>query len=297
MTNAVVNEQALVFDCAGHSLIGVLSQPAAGSVAADVGVLVVVGGPQYRAGSHRQFVLLARALAAAGFAVLRFDHRGMGDSAGTLRDFEGVDADIAAAIGALQAQVPSLQRVVLWGLCDGASAALLYLQQTADPRVAGLCLLNPWVRSTASLAKTQVKHYYRQRLQERAFWLKLLSGGVALAALRDLWANLRAARGGAGGGGGAAARLPSHLPFQQRMAAGWAAFGGAILLLLSERDATAQEFGEVIAADPAWRKALAKRAPQRVTLTGADHTCSQPAAQTAAELATLNWLRAEFAAA
>jgi alpha/beta superfamily hydrolase len=49
-------------------------------------VLVIVGGPQYRAGSHRQFTLLARSLAEQGFAVLRFDYRGMGDSTGAMRD-------------------------------------------------------------------------------------------------------------------------------------------------------------------------------------------------------------------
>ena len=42
-------------------------------------VLVVVGGPQVRAGSHRHFVQLARHLATHGHAVMRFDVRGMGD--------------------------------------------------------------------------------------------------------------------------------------------------------------------------------------------------------------------------
>ena len=39
-------------------------------------MVIVVGGPQYRAGSHRQFTLLARHIAAAGYPVLRFDARG-----------------------------------------------------------------------------------------------------------------------------------------------------------------------------------------------------------------------------
>ncbi|KAB8057318.1 hydrolase 1, exosortase A system-associated, partial [Janthinobacterium violaceinigrum] len=58
-------------------LVGILSLPAAPG---PRGVLIVTGGPQYRVGSHRQFVLLARALAAQGVPVLRFDLRGMGDS-------------------------------------------------------------------------------------------------------------------------------------------------------------------------------------------------------------------------
>ena len=72
-------EQALSVECRGESLLGVLHLPI---TPRDLGVIVVVGGPQYRAGSHRQFVLLARALADAGHAVLRLDVRGMGDSTG-----------------------------------------------------------------------------------------------------------------------------------------------------------------------------------------------------------------------
>ncbi|MFX8094774.1 hypothetical protein ABTK72_21120, partial [Acinetobacter baumannii] len=75
------------------------------------------------------------------------------DSAGEARDFLGVQADIGAAIGALMAACPTVQRVVLWGLCDAASAALLYVESTRDMRVAGLTLLNPWVRSAATLAQ------------------------------------------------------------------------------------------------------------------------------------------------
>src|SRR6185503_15223452 len=148
----------------------------------------------------------------AGYAVLRFDHRGMGDSEGQQRDFETVSADIASAIDALQARIPSVKQVALWGLCDGASAALLYCHETHDQRVRGLCLLNPWVRSEASLARTHVKHYYTRRLREREFWSKLIRGGVALGALRDFVGNLRASRRRGRD------RAASALTFQQRMA-------------------------------------------------------------------------------
>ena len=114
-------EQTVTFACEQDTLAGILAVP---EIAASTGVIVIVGGPQYRAGSHRQFVLLSRTLAAAGYPVLRFDYCGMGDSTGAQRDFTGVSADIAAAITTLQSRLPSVQRVALWGLCDGASAAL-----------------------------------------------------------------------------------------------------------------------------------------------------------------------------
>jgi hypothetical protein len=56
-------EEALAIPCGAERLVGILAKP---SVCGDTGVVIVVGGPQYRAGSHRQFVLLARTLAAAG---------------------------------------------------------------------------------------------------------------------------------------------------------------------------------------------------------------------------------------
>ncbi|WP_229425323.1 hydrolase 1, exosortase A system-associated [Massilia sp. Se16.2.3] len=104
-------------------------------------MLVVVGGPQYRAGSHRQFTLLARDLADAGIPALRFDYRGMGDSEGDLQTFEHVEDDLRAAIDRFFLEVPGMREVVLWGLCDGASAAAMYAPQ--DARVSGLVLLNP----------------------------------------------------------------------------------------------------------------------------------------------------------
>jgi alpha-beta hydrolase superfamily lysophospholipase len=82
----------------------------------------------------------------------RFDVRGMGDSEGAARSFESIERDIGAAVDCLQRRMPGTERVVLWGLCDGASAALLYWHTTQDVRVSGLSLLNPWVRSEASLA-------------------------------------------------------------------------------------------------------------------------------------------------
>ena len=129
-------ERVLLFTCQGLSLPGILHPGAPG---ASRGVLVVVGGPQYRVGSHRQFVLLARDLAAAGVPVLRFDCRGMGDAEGEFPGFEDLDADLAAAIDAFFTQVPSLREVVIWGLCDAASAALFYAG--SDARVRGLVLL------------------------------------------------------------------------------------------------------------------------------------------------------------
>lgn len=275
-----MNESVLSFACEGQPLVGILAEPA--GTPAEVGVIIIVGGPQYRAGSHRQFTLLARHLAAHGHTVLRFDYRSMGDSPGEARDFLAVDADIAAAIDALLAARPTLKRVALWGLCDAASAALLYLESTRDARVAGVTLINPWVRSAATLAQTHVKHYYWRRLREKEFWLKLVKGGVGTKALRSLGSNLRLAR--------RAGETSDSRSFQDRMAAGLTGFGGTVLLVLSGDDYTAKEFALNSSNSASWSGALDSPRVRRHDLPTADHTFSHIDDAAAVYHFTRQWL-------
>ncbi len=283
----MLDERALAFDCEGETLVGILSPAAA---TARRGVLVIVGGPQYRAGSHRQFALLARHLAAQGIPALRFDYRGLGDSSGAARTFDDVAADIRSAIDAFQAAVPGLQEVVLWGLCDAAAAALFYGQR--DPRVSGLVLLNPWARSAAGLARSTLKHYYWARLRDPALWRKLARGQFALgASLRSLLGLVGAARREAAPA--AAPDVPSvatqpALPrdgsappltpdLHARLLHAMQAFQGRVLFIFSSADLTAQEFLDMCKASPSWQRLLAKPSVQQHTLDGADHTFSRRA--------------------
>jgi len=276
-------EKPLVFPCAGEELLGILAQPERSSA---IAVVVVVGGPQYRAGSHRQFVLLARTLAAGGYPVLRFDYRGMGDSGGGRRGFETVGQDIGAAADALVAACPEVTRIVLWGLCDGASAALLYCRESGDPRVDGLVLLNPWVRSEATLARTRIKHYYGQRLLQKGFWMKLLRGDLAAGkSLLGLWRNV-----GLSLAGGAQTPV-REWSYQARMAQAWRDFPGRILLVLSGQDYVAREFAEYAKSDPAWSGLLERRGVRRVLLPEADHTFSAQIARRKCETLVLQWLQ------
>lgn len=280
-------EQALSFECQGHALIGVLCLPA--NNAARTGVVVVVGGPQYRAGSHRQFVLLARHLASRGHATLRYDVRGMGDSEGDSRGFATLDDDISAAIDALLASQAHLTGVVLWGLCDGASAALLYWRRRRDARVTAMCLLNPWLRSELGQARTQVRHYYVQRLMQPAFWHKALLGGVGLRALADLAGNLRRALLGTAKSSPAGEPSPDE-DFRTAMAAAWKQFPGRLMLVMSGRDYTAKEFLDGAQNEQAWAGALSRAGLHRVDLPEADHTFSAAAQRRACEQAVADWL-------
>lgn len=289
---AAVHEQALMLDCSGEALPAVLSTPAAGEPATEVGVVVVVGGPQYRVGSHRQFVLLARALAGQGHSCLRFDYRGMGDASGAARDFQQVDADLAVAIDALRQARPQLRHVLLWGLCDAVSAILLYLDRQGPRQgVDGLVLLNPWVRSELGLARTQVKHYYLQRLREREFWLKLLSGRTGLAALGEFLGKLRQVLGARRGPAQAA-----DLPYQERMARAWRAFPGPMLLQLSGDDFVAKEFLDHAAGSPHWQGLLQRPGLEHQDLAEADHTFSRALWRDAVAAQLLDWIARHFPA-
>lgn len=281
-----IRERPLLFRCEAARLVGVLGEPA--PTRHEVGVLIVVGGPQVRAGSHRQFVLLARSLTDAGYASLRFDVRGMGDSEGEPRDFMAIESDIAAAIDALLAANPQLRHVVLWGLCDGASASLMYWAARRDPRVRGLCLLNPWLRSEVGQARTQVRHYYLQRLLQRDFWRKFFSGGIGAGAASGLLQAIRKARGQP-----QAPAAPGD--FRSVMAQAWREFPGPILLLLSGKDYTAQEFLDGVGREPAWHQALHRPGLHRVDLPSADHTFSATSDRVASERALIAWLAQECA--
>ena len=284
---ASYSEQAFLFGDGDSRRVGIVTRPVDDTTAAArqrsrMGVLVVVGGPQYRVGSHRQFVLLARALARRGYAVMRFDCVGMGDSAGTEAAFTERDADLRAAIDAFVARVPAITGVAVWGLCDAASAALLYAAD--DARIRQLVLLNPWVRSDAGLARTHLKHYYGSRLADRAFWGDLLRGRVGVwRAARGLVATMVTARRGSASG-------TTALAFQARMARGWKRFDGDILLICSGDDLTAREFIDHAASDAEWVGLVDQPRVQRCDLVEADHTFSRAEWRDRVAALTADWL-------
>jgi exosortase A-associated hydrolase 1 len=300
MKASSISEQALAWRCEGATLVGVLAGPAeaAGGADASTAVLIVVGGPQVRTGSHRQFTLLARALAAAGWTSLRFDVRGMGDSEGEPRSFEALDEDLASALQALREARPSVRRVVVVGLCDAASAALLLLDRRPATRevVAGLVLINPWVRTAQTQAATQVRHYYTARLRDPAFWKKLLRGGVAIGAVGELLRSLRALLGGRRGDAGTTGDAgPESLHYVERMARAWCRFGGPIRLVLSGQDYTAREFEAAVAGHPAWQGAMGIAGVERVDQPAADHTLSAGTESHTFEQGVVEWLARHFA--
>ena len=240
------SEQTVACNLDGHALYGVFSVP---EVTARTAVLIVVGGPQYRVGSHRQFVLLARYLASQGILALRFDYSGMGYSEGFPKKFYEVDADISVALDLIQQRFPQIEKTFVWGLCDAAAAIAYYAY--SDQRIDGVILLNPWVRSEASHSKALLSNYYQERLVSIDVWKELLKspqkivkaiGSLFMVVVRVIKSMF--------------SRNPSNsgveITLEERandipsaLFKGLTNYRGKICLILSGGDLTAQEFDQV----------------------------------------------------
>lgn len=257
-------EFGVTFRCGEEQLFGVIH---AGTDTTHTGVIIVVGGPQYRIGAHRQFLLLARAIAAAGFPVLRFDYRGMGDSSGEVRTFETIDDDIRAAVDLFLERTRTIRNVVLWGLCDGASAAVMYA--AGDSRVRGLVLVNPWVHTEGGEARARLRHYYWTRLTSKDFWRKALRFDIKLGnTLGSLIGYVcRAFRF-------RSATQVGTDHYLQRMLDGARRFTGSIEVILSENDLIASEYRDLLATNGAWREVMTRAGVKTIDLAGSNHTFS-----------------------
>ena len=221
----------IAFACNSDTLIGTLD-PAD----APAGLLIVTGGNELRCGPYGSHAELAQKIAVAGFPVLRFDRRGVGDSSGYNAGFTQSGDDIAAAIAAFHSTFPQLKRVVAYGNCDSASALMLAQGQGCD----SLVLANPWTFEPDADAEPDSEpqpqmtpgafraHYLRRLTDPRAL-LRLLSGKVRIGQLAGSLAN-------------AAKPAPPPTSLAQDMAAGLAQFSGAVTLLIAERDRTGQAF-------------------------------------------------------
>lgn len=188
--------------------------------------------------------------------------------------------------------VPSLRGVVIWGLCDAASAAMMYAPR--DPRVRGLVLFNPWVRDTQSQAVTQIKHYYARRLVDGAFSAQAAARRSADAqfghrtpahvALRDRDDKTRRHRQQRALPGPHARRLACiHRPLAPRAR--------------RQRSRRARVHRGSAQTRPQWQKALANPRVRREDFAEADHTFSTRAWRDRVAALTIDWIRSTVSAA
>ena len=279
-------EEPVFFECAGERLLGMLHHALGSPV--DVGLVLVVGGPQYRVGSHRQFVLLARMLAAQGIPVFRFDYRGMGDSTGAQREFDDIEEDIRCAIDVFMKTMSRMRGVVLWGLCDAATANACYAH--LDHRVFGQIAVNPWVRTEESEARTFIRHYYPKRAMSGSFWRQMASMKYdVISAMRDFLSKLGSSVGLKSGTGYADAT-----PLPERMRDAQIAFSGPALIVVSGRDLTAKEYLDSVDASTEWRDWLHSATTELRVLEDADHTFSRASWRDQLAAWSAAWIKRSF---
>lgn len=235
-----MNRKHFTFPCEGAQLAASLDMAPAAA-----GLLIVSGGNELRAGPWGSQAQLADRIAAAGFPVLRFDRRGVGDSEGQNGSFTTSGPDIAAAIHAFRAHVPTLRKIVAFGNCDAASALMLAKGLGCD----ALVLANPWTfepepeaepapaeLEASSMPPGALRNYYWRRLANPAALKRLLSGKVKVGKMASSLVD-------------AAKPAPPPSSLTQAMAEGLGSFAGPATILLAENDRTAQAFKAV------WNKA------------------------------------------
>lgn len=272
--------EPVVFESGGNRLVGLIHVP---STPAKKAVIILVGGPQYRVGAHRQYVHLARHLAENGVVAMRFDWTGIGDSEGDYPGFTDLSEDCTAALDCLTARLPELREISLWGLCEGASSILI--DGVRDPRITGAILVNPWVRTESGEAKAFVKHYYAGRVFSRQFWRRVFKGEVAIGkSMADFMRKTRLSLQGADDDAGS---------YQSRMLRGLKGFSGQVLLIQSGHDLVAREFDDFTTSDSEWRTVLQQAALTRRDLTDSDHTFSREVWRQQVARWTADWVRGE----
>lgn len=161
-----------------RSLVGIVTFAAPGHEAKP-GVILLNPGIVHRVGPGRIYVKIARALAAQGFTVVRFDFSGIGDSSVRLDNlrFEESSVDEALAAMSFLKTTRDINRFILLGGCSGAAVSL----ETArsDRRAIGAILINLPARADddeQTIGRNHRHYYWNFALLSPTSWRKLLTG-------------------------------------------------------------------------------------------------------------------------
>ncbi len=166
------------FRAGAEDLFGIVTEP--DGTVRGIGVVLLNGGAfTPSTGRNRFSVRLARRLAAAGFHVLRFDYRGVGESTGSLTGYDlnrPFTRDVVGAVAELHRR--GLPRVVLVGTCFGARTALSAVDHVKG--LAGLALMSLPLRDFG----------HGQRRASRWAWNEGLGGFVRRSLQREVLLGL-----------------------------------------------------------------------------------------------------------
>lgn len=155
-------ERSLLFGPTSN-LVGTICIPGVDIVRRRVGILLFNAGVIHRVGPHRINVRLARALAKDGFASIRFDLSGQGDSPrphDNRSPKEQVIDDIQAAMNVMT-EACLINDFLLFGFCSGGYHGFDAL--AADSRIKALVMFDAFLYPTVKSALNR----YRMRIAEK----------------------------------------------------------------------------------------------------------------------------------
>jgi pimeloyl-ACP methyl ester carboxylesterase len=268
----------------GGRLSGVVTDPPPGAAIPGAPAAVLLhAGRIHRVGPNRTYVSLARALAAAGFTVLRFDLSGIGESDVRRDDTPFREAemqDVAEALGFLES-ARGISEFVLMGLCSGGSLSALYA--TYDERVTGAVLIN--IERYPITRGQQLRAYARKVV--RYWWKVALRRPVLIArAFRARGpAHALVAHDEPVGADDQKAALRTLAVLRER--------GVRVLIVYSEAE-VGLDYLHVIAGRPL-REAIASGTVTLTIVPGADHVFTVLASHRRLVEGVCDWFRRTFA--
>jgi alpha-beta hydrolase superfamily lysophospholipase len=187
----------------GGRLFGMLASPCDSSQPLPA-LLLFNTGAGHHVGPHRMYAPLARELAARGHVVLRFDLRGIGDSAPLERETTEPRAyppqmldDAREAVAFLRSQAPG-RKLIAAGLCSGGWLAFQVARAGID--VDAIVSVNPplYLRDGAAgvawLQRVRELERYQQSMRQPEKWVKGLRGRASYASFIRIVASALARR-------------------------------------------------------------------------------------------------------
>ncbi|HEX9997619.1 MAG TPA: alpha/beta fold hydrolase [Abditibacterium sp.] len=279
-----MTENAVIFSNErGENLVGVWHLPDGAPRAA---IVMLHGWSGTRCGPHQMLTRAARRLAAQGFAVLRFDFAGRGDSDGDT---------ILATLATMQKDAKSAQNwvrtqtnapLLLLGLCSGCEIVVA----AANSEIAGVILWSAPVFA-ALPAESGVAQKRGKNLQKYA--RKLFS----LATYRKLWRgeiDTKSVSKAIQGGGGAASKnleseAPGQLPpgFRAASLAKWQQFAAPRLQIYGGAD-------PILEDALAWYQNHSNTPAEVAIIAGANHSFYGLGWEREVIDRTLLWLHEKF---
>lgn len=186
---------------ADGKIFGMLCEPETGYARPEHTPILIIANTAgtHHAGDGRFNVELARRLAQMGYASLRIDADGIGDSRGAavsgtigLIELDAVAADVSSAADALFAR--GYSDIAVFGICAGAYAGLRAAQH--NPSIRGVVLVNPvglalpdscTMQNAAKFSAGSPRAHLRSMVHARK-WAKVARGEIRLGpVLRRLW--------------------------------------------------------------------------------------------------------------